>query len=251
METITLETKNPMELFKSWYAEAKSCQDNLMPERMTLGTMGKDGFPNARTVILRGLDDAGFKMYWNKHSQKSQELEINNRASLVLVWIYRTLEGALGFRQVRVQGRVEDLPQSEVDAYFESEPDIAKVRAIVQIQSRVITDEQREEIRRKFEELCTQVQENHIKLECPQGYVGCFLRPSMIEFYQGQRDTVNDRVRFRLDDGNSCCSEATLPGDDGWKSENKEEVNRSVKHNFDNCQNQPFINKIRRPNPEF
>lgn len=101
---------DPLALFSNWYAEAQT-HGMIEPTAMTLATVDADGSPSARIVLLKGVDERGFRFYSNYHSRKGQALAANPAAALVFWW-------EASERQVRVTGRVARLPAAESDAYF-------------------------------------------------------------------------------------------------------------------------------------
>ncbi|MDP8949192.1 MAG: pyridoxamine 5'-phosphate oxidase, partial [Actinomycetota bacterium] len=123
---------NPIQQFRTWFGEALA--SNLHePNAMTIATATPDGCPSARIVLLKGFDERGFVFYTNYEGRKSSELEANPRAALVFYW------GELE-RQVRVEGRVERIPDEESDAYFAGRPRGSQLGAWASEQSRPVTD---------------------------------------------------------------------------------------------------------------
>ena len=119
---------DPVARFRRWLAEAVASEVND-PEAMTVATVGRDGMPSARMVLLKGADAAGFVFYTNTESRKGIELDANPRAALVFHW--KSLR-----RQVRVEGRVERVDDAEADAYFASRARGSQIGAWASDQSR-------------------------------------------------------------------------------------------------------------------
>ena len=121
----------PIKKFGEWFDEAKNCMDIVEPTAMALATATSDGKPSVRMVLLKAHDDAGFVFYTNNQSRKGRELEANNHAALSFYW------GAL-HKQVRIEGMVSPVSDTEADAYFHSRPRGAQIAACVSKQSAVI-----------------------------------------------------------------------------------------------------------------
>jgi pyridoxamine 5'-phosphate oxidase len=151
---------------------------------MTLATVGADGAPNARMVLLKGFGPDGFRFFSNHESAKGRELEAHPRAALVLYW--RELD-----RQVRVAGDVERLSAADSDTYFASRPRESRVAAAVSPQSTPID---REELDRRFAELdATAGEEGPPR---PDHWGGYLVRPRAIEFWQGREGRMHDRFVY-------------------------------------------------------
>lgn len=177
--------RDPIRQFKLWFQEALDAQISE-PHAMTVATATPDGIPSARILLLRGADESGFSMFTNYGSRKGRELEANPRAALVFLW--HELE-----RQVRVEGRVVKVTPEESDEYFHSRPPGSKLGAWASPQSSVISG--REELERKHRELEAKYPDGHIPR--PPHWGGYRLIPSSIEFWQGRRSRLHDRLRFR------------------------------------------------------
>src|SRR5690349_10587629 len=139
---------DPLALFDEWLAEARSSEPND-PEAMALATVGADGQPSVRMVLLKGHGPEGFVFYTNEQSAKGQQLAANPRAALLFHW--KTLR-----RQVRIEGAVERVQNAEADAYFASRARDSQLGAWASDQSRLLdrraTFEQRfEDMKRRFE----------------------------------------------------------------------------------------------------
>ncbi len=178
--------RDPIRQFAAWYDEAVAA-GVPEPEAMTLATATPDGRPSARIVLLRGFDDRGFCFFTNYESHKGRELAANPQAALTFHWA--DLE-----RQVRIEGRVEQTTEAESDAYFKSRPSASRIGAWSSPQSEVIAD------RGALEALFADFQGEHpdeTAIPRPAHWGGYRLFPERIEFWQGRRSRLHDRLRFR------------------------------------------------------
>ena len=181
---------NPITQFEKWFENAANAEI-FEPNAMTLATADKSGRPNARMVLLKGVDKEGFSFYSNYLSQKGKELKRNPLACLVFHW------GELE-RQVRIEGKVEKLDKETSEAYFHSRPTGSKIGAIVSPQSQVIDD--REILETKMEE-ATEYYEGK-KIPKPAHWGGYLVKPTTIEFWQGRSNRLHDRIKYTLVNGN-------------------------------------------------
>ncbi|XP_063815703.1 pyridoxine-5'-phosphate oxidase isoform X2 [Pseudophryne corroboree] len=204
-----LASLDPIAQFGAWFQEVLNCPVIAEPNAMCLATATRDGKPSARMVLLKGFGSDGFRFYTNQQSRKGKELETNPVASLLFFW--EPLN-----RQVRIEGSVERLSDQESDDYFHSRPKSSQIGAAVSHQSQVIPD--REYLRKKNAELEEKYKEKEVPR--PVEWGGYIVRPSVIEFWQGQTNRLHDRIVFRRPtEGEAETSPWTHPGEGGWMYE--------------------------------
>jgi pyridoxamine 5'-phosphate oxidase len=174
---------DPFAQFERWFQDALAAQLPLA-NAMTLATVGADGGPDARIVLLKGVDGGGFVFYTNYDSRKGRQLAARPQACLVFLWTQ--LE-----RQVRIEGRVEKVTAAESDAYFATRPAGARLSARASAQSAVVAG--REVLEKAVERETSMHAGNPPR---PASWGGYRVLPSQIEFWQGRENRLHDRLLY-------------------------------------------------------
>ncbi len=191
--------EDPLELVAAWMgdAEATGMTD---PNAMTLATAGDGGRPSARTVLLRGFSDEGFRFFTNRTSLKGRQLGENPRAQLLFFW------REIG-RQILIHGNVDQLSDEESDAYFESRARESRIGAWASEQGSVI--ESREELIGRVEEAERRFEGEDVPR--PPHWGGYLVSPQAIEFWQAGEFRLHDRFVYRRSDGGQWVTERLSP----------------------------------------
>ncbi|MGB5553311.1 MAG: pyridoxamine 5'-phosphate oxidase [Flavobacteriaceae bacterium] len=187
---------DPIVLFQKWFYEIEASESTDEPNAMTVSTLGLDGFPKNRVVLLKKYTYEGFIFYTNYDSEKGKALAENPKVCLSFFW--PVLE-----RQIIIKGVAEKIAENLSDGYFSTRPDGSKLGALVSEQSSVI--ESREVLEKKLIQLEKHYQGKEI--ERPKNWGGYLVRPESVEFWQGRPNRLHDRIRY------------TLQADFNWKIE--------------------------------
>ncbi len=184
----TAAAKLPMAQFEAWLQQAIAAE-LPEPNAMTLATVGADGRPSTRIVLIKGVDARGLTWYTNFNSRKGQELAANPMAALQFHWV--ELE-----RVVRIEGRVERVSDAEADAYFASRPLDSRIGAWASPQSQVISNRGL-----LVAQAARYAAQFVLSPPRPPHWGGFRLVPDCWEFWQGRKSRLHDRMRYRLHDG--------------------------------------------------
>lgn len=180
-------SENPMELFKRWFFEVEEFGGDTEVNAVTVSTIGTDGFPKNRVVLLKKYTWEGFIFYTNYNSEKGKAIAKNPNVCLSFFW-------AAIERQVIIKGVAEKLPENLSDGYFESRPDGSKLGAWASDQSEVVPsrsylDERLASFEKQFE---------NKEIIRPKYWGGYIVKPISMEFWQGRPNRMHDRIKYTL-----------------------------------------------------
>lgn len=176
---------DPFTMFGRWFDAARE-SGVLEPNAMTLSTASVDGIPSARVVLLKGLTDHGFVFFTNYESRKGRELAANPHCGLLFGWYELQ-------RQVRIEGAASRIPRPDTEAYFAGRPRDSQIGAWASPQSSVVAS--RAELEEAYAEL--EQRFDGADVPCPPRWGGYLVSPERVEFWQGRRSRMHDRLQYR------------------------------------------------------
>ncbi|MDA1176890.1 MAG: pyridoxamine 5'-phosphate oxidase [Bacteroidetes bacterium] len=178
---------NPLELFQKWFSEVDQHFPQDETNAMTLSTLGLDGFPKGRVVLLKKYMQQGFIFYTNYESEKGKSIIAHPKVSLSFHW-------AGAERQVIIKGKAEKIAVDVSDGYFESRPRGSQLGAHASQQSTVVPS--RQTLENQLKTLEEKFKNKSIPR--PEFWGGFIVKPIEIEFWQGRANRLHDRIRYQL-----------------------------------------------------
>ena len=185
---------NPLTIFESWFAEARDSEPND-PNAMALASVGEDGMPSLRMVLLKGYDETGFVFFTNFESRKGRQILSQPKAALLFHW--KSLR-----RQVRIEGSVTPVSDAEADDYFDSRPRSSQIGAWASEQSRPL--ESRFELEKRVARFAAKFGFGTVPR--PPCWSGLRVAPRLFEFWQDGAFRLHDRLVYHREEG-------------GWRTE--------------------------------
>ena len=177
---------NPIDLFKEWFNEAKKTEIND-PNALALATVGKNGIPSVRMVLLKDFNKNGFIFYTNLNSKKSNEIKLNPNASMCFHW--KSL-----LRQIRITGKIFNVSDSDADNYYKSRSYGSRIGAWASKQSSILNT--RNELLKSIDEFKKKYPEN-LEVPRPNHWSGWNLVPTEIEFWLDGKNRIHERLRYK------------------------------------------------------
>ena len=185
-------TENPIALFKEWFSEVDTRYKKIEANAMTISTIGTDGFPKNRVVLLKKYGENGFVFYTNYNSEKGKAITDNPNVCLSFFW-----EPAE--RQIIIKGKAFKTTELESDTYFKSRPRGSQIGALVSNQSEVIKNRALLEKRK----ITIETELENKDVPRPKHWGGFVINPISIEFWQGRQNRLHDRIRYTKSEKNT------------------------------------------------
>ncbi|MDO6738664.1 pyridoxamine 5'-phosphate oxidase [Wenyingzhuangia sp. 2_MG-2023] len=177
----------PIELFQQWFYDAESSESGLETNAMNVATIGLDGFPKSRIVLLKKYTWEGFIFYTNYHSEKGKAIAQNPNVCASFFWEQQE-------RQVIIKGIAEKISENLSDGYFDSRPEGSKLGAWSSPQSEVVTS--KETLNNQLASYTQKFKGSEIPR--PEHWGGYIIKPISMEFWQGRPNRMHDRIRYTL-----------------------------------------------------
>ncbi len=182
---------NPIDLFGQWFNEAKKTEIND-PNALSLATVGKNGIPSVRIVLLKDFNSDGFVFYTNLNSRKSEEIKSNANASMCFHW--KSL-----LRQVRITGKISKVSDTDADNYYNSRSYVSRIGAWASNQSSILKS--RDELLKSIEEFKKKYS-NENNVPRPKHWSGWNLTPYEIEFWLDGENRIHERLCYTKKNNN-------------------------------------------------
>ncbi|RNA39320.1 pyridoxine-5 -phosphate oxidase-like [Brachionus plicatilis] len=205
LDISTLESRDPFKQFNCWFLEAKQNKNIKNPNAACLATCGLDGHPSCRMIQVGDFSDKGFLFFTNYDSKKAKELSQNKQCSLCFYWDHLD-------RQIVLKGRAEKIKEHESMDYFSRCPVAQQIKSLSSVQGKIIKDKQ--ELVDRQQRLAKEF-ETTKKMPVPETYCGYLFIPDEFDFWQGNQDDIDDRLRFRKKHEHED-QELVTPGEGFW-----------------------------------
>ena len=183
-------SQNPLEEFSKWFERVSADKKLKEPNAMILSTIGLDGYPKSRIVLLKFYDTNGFGFYTNYQSDKAKAISNNQNVSLGFYWPHR-------YQQVLIKGKANKTDLVTSQQYFESRPKGSQISALLSHQSSIVDN--RSVLEKKFKTLKKQYADKSVPK--PSNWGGYQVIPIEYEFWQGQKNRLHDRLRYSNNSG--------------------------------------------------
>ncbi|RDI49473.1 pyridoxamine 5'-phosphate oxidase [Flavobacterium glaciei] len=191
---------DPINLFNRWFHEVEDFGGESEVNAMTVSTIGLDGFPKARVVLLKKFNEEGFIFYTNYNSEKGRAITQNPKVCLSFFW--HTME-----RQVIIKGIAHKTSEAISDNYFESRPDGSKLGAIASNQSEIVPS--REFLENNLKKLEKDFES--LVIPRPKHWGGFLVQPLEVEFWQGRPNRLHDRIKYSSQEDSSWKTDRLSP----------------------------------------